>query len=255
MAPQGVGAAFAMPFAGKLTDRIGGGRVSLAGLILVTLSTIPFASITADTSYDLLAPMLVVRGIGIGCAMMPAMAAAYATLSHADVPRATSALNVLQRVGGSLGTALLAVVLQHQIATPLSAAGIRGAGGGGEGRGGRGGRRRPAARPGGRARADRRAARDRVRQHVLVGGRDVRGRARAGRDSRAQPAPRAAGADADRGAQPGRLNRGRPPQRASRVSGFVRSQPRPVLAVAALLSLAALLAGCGKTSTVREPAV
>src|SRR3954452_12436557 len=51
MAPQGVGAAFAMPFAGKLTDRIGGGRVSLVGLILVTLSTIPFASITADTSY------------------------------------------------------------------------------------------------------------------------------------------------------------------------------------------------------------
>jgi len=35
----------------------------------------------------------------------------------------------------------------------------------------------------------------------------------------------------------------------------VRSQPRPVLAVAALLSLAALLAGCGKTSTVREPGV
>ena len=61
--------------------------------------------------------MLVIRGIGIGCAMMPAMAAAYATLTHAQVPRATSALNVLQRVGGSIGTALLAVVLQHQIST------------------------------------------------------------------------------------------------------------------------------------------
>src|SRR3954447_2142944 len=132
MAPQGVGAAFAMPFAGKLTDRIGGGRVSLAGLVLVTLSTIPFASISADTSYDVLAPMLVVRGVGIGCAMMPAMAAAYATLSHADVPRATSALNVLQRVGGSVGTALLAVVLQHEIRAQLEAAGITvGAAGGG----------------------------------------------------------------------------------------------------------------------------
>jgi hypothetical protein len=49
------------------------------------------------------------------------------------VPRATSALNVLQRVGGSLGTALLAVVLQHQIVTQLAAAGAgagSGAGGG-----------------------------------------------------------------------------------------------------------------------------
>jgi hypothetical protein len=47
--------------------------------------------------------------------MMPSMAAAYATLSRAAIPRATTALNVLQRVGGSIGTALLAVVLQHQI--------------------------------------------------------------------------------------------------------------------------------------------
>jgi hypothetical protein len=46
---------------------------------------------------------------------MPSMAAAYATLSRAEIPRATTALNVLQRVGGSIGTALLAVVLQHQI--------------------------------------------------------------------------------------------------------------------------------------------
>jgi MFS family permease len=131
MAPQGVGAALAMPFAGKLTDRVGGGRVALVGLLLVTISTVPFASIGAATPYGLLAPMLVVRGIGIGGAMMPAMAAAYATLTHAEVPRATSALNVLQRVGGSIGTALLAVVLQHQIREQLAGAGgAAGAGGG-----------------------------------------------------------------------------------------------------------------------------
>jgi len=129
MAPQGVGAAFAMPFAGRLTDRIGGGRVALAGLLICTLATIPFAGIQADTPYTLLAPVLVLRGIGIACAMMPAMAAAYATLSHAQVPRATSALNVLQRVGGSMGTALLAVVLQHQITSQLGVAGAAGGGG------------------------------------------------------------------------------------------------------------------------------
>jgi hypothetical protein len=47
--------------------------------------------------------------------MMPAMAAAYATLAGPAIPRATSQLNVIQRIGGSLGTALLAVVLQGQI--------------------------------------------------------------------------------------------------------------------------------------------
>ena len=44
------------------------------------------------------------------------------------MPRATSALNVVQRVGGSLGTALLAVILQGQIKDQLGGAG--GAGGG-----------------------------------------------------------------------------------------------------------------------------
>ena len=123
MAPQGIGAAFAMPIAGRLTDRLGGGPVAVVGLILATIGTIPFTQITGTSSYALLGSVLVVRGIGIGCTMMPAMAAAYATLDHAQVPRATSALNVVQRVGGSLGTALLAVILQGQIrdAFPVAA--------------------------------------------------------------------------------------------------------------------------------------
>ena len=67
--------------------------------------------------------LLVLRGLGIGSSMMPSMAAAYASLERAAVPRATSALNVVQRVGGSLGTALLAVILQGQIKDQLGGAG------------------------------------------------------------------------------------------------------------------------------------
>ena len=59
---------------------------------------------------------LFARGIGLGFTMMPAMAAAYSTLERWQVPRATPMLNVMQRVGGSLGTAVLAVVLQHELA-------------------------------------------------------------------------------------------------------------------------------------------
>jgi EmrB/QacA subfamily drug resistance transporter len=116
IAPQGLGAALAMPLAGRLTDRVGGGRVAVVGLLILTAGTIPFGFLADDTPYGLLAALLVLRGLGIGSAMMPAMAAAYATLESSAVPRATSALNVLQRIGGSIGTALLAVVLQGQIA-------------------------------------------------------------------------------------------------------------------------------------------
>ena len=122
MAPQGLGAAAVMPLAGRLTDRIGGGRVALVGVLVMIVGTIPFVSVGASTPYPLLACSLVLRGIGLGGAMMPSMAAAYATLRPGEVPRATSALNAIQRVGGSIGTALLAVVLQHEITTQVAGA-------------------------------------------------------------------------------------------------------------------------------------
>jgi hypothetical protein len=58
---------------------------------------------------------MLVRGAGIGFAFMPAMAAAFASLERSELPHATPQLNVLQRVGGSIGTAVLAVVLQRAL--------------------------------------------------------------------------------------------------------------------------------------------
>jgi len=115
LAPQGLGAAAVMPISGRLTDRLGGGGVSTVGFALMALGTLPLAFVTATTSYVLLSGALVLRGIGLGCAMMPTMAAAFAQLRPPQVPRATAALNALQRTGGSIGTALLAVVLTHEI--------------------------------------------------------------------------------------------------------------------------------------------
>jgi EmrB/QacA subfamily drug resistance transporter len=131
MAPQGIGAAIGMNVGGRLTDRLGAGRVVPVGLLVLALGTIPYAFIGGDTGYGVLLAGLFVRGLGLGASMMPAMAAAYATLDGpGSVPRATPMLNVLQRVGGSLGVAVLTVLLQNQIesnarghvADPLGAA-------------------------------------------------------------------------------------------------------------------------------------
>jgi EmrB/QacA subfamily drug resistance transporter len=119
IAPQGVGAAAGMSIGGRMTDRVGGGKVVLVGLCLLIAGTFAFTQVGARTPYWILAAALVVRGFGLGGTMMPAMAAAYATLEREEVPRATPMLNTLQRVGGSLGTAILAVVLQHNITAEL----------------------------------------------------------------------------------------------------------------------------------------
>jgi EmrB/QacA subfamily drug resistance transporter len=117
MAPQGIGAAMVMPLAGSLTDRLGPGRIVPAGLLVAIAGTVAYTQLGAHTSIALLAVSLFVRGIGFGFVMMPAISAAYQTLSRDQVPRASTAINIVQRVGGSMGTALVAVILDHQIAT------------------------------------------------------------------------------------------------------------------------------------------
>jgi EmrB/QacA subfamily drug resistance transporter len=113
--PQGLGAALVMPLAGKMTDRMGGGPLALFGVLLTTVATIPFGLIAAHTSIAWLSVAMFVRGMGIGFAFMPAMTAAFAALDRSELADATPQLNVLQRVGGSLGPAVLAVVLQRAL--------------------------------------------------------------------------------------------------------------------------------------------
>ena len=128
LAPQGIGAALAMAFSGRVTERLGGGLTSLIGGVVTILATIPFVLIEADTSFVLISAAMIVRGFGIGMSMMPSMTAAYAVLRPDQINDATPQLNVLQRVGGSIGTAILTVVLSSGIAglgtpTPAGMAG------------------------------------------------------------------------------------------------------------------------------------
>ena len=102
-----------MPIAGRLTDRFGGGRVALVGVSVLCLSTIPLAFIGASTSILRHLRGAAVRGVGIGFSFMPAMTAAFASLRPDQLSDATPQLNVLQRIGGAIGTAVLAVVLQR----------------------------------------------------------------------------------------------------------------------------------------------
>jgi EmrB/QacA subfamily drug resistance transporter len=116
MAPMGLGMALVLPLAGRLADRVGGGPIALIGVVVTSLATIPFGLIGESTSVAYLSVAMFVRGIGVGLAFMPAMAAAFASLDRRELSDATPQLNMLQRIGGSIGTAVLAVVLQRALA-------------------------------------------------------------------------------------------------------------------------------------------
>jgi predicted MFS family arabinose efflux permease len=113
--PQGIGGGLGMFLSGRATERFGAGRTSLVGGLILTVATVPFVLISATTPFAVIGGAMLVRGIGIGLSIMPAMTAAFSVLSREQVNDASPQLTVLQRVGGSLGTAIIAVVLQGHI--------------------------------------------------------------------------------------------------------------------------------------------
>jgi EmrB/QacA subfamily drug resistance transporter len=120
LAPQGLGAAVTISLAGYLTDKVGARRVIPAGILLALAGTAWYTQIGVDTPFWALLVALFLIGAGLGATITPAMAAAYQGLPPAAMGQATSAISVVQRVAGALGSALLAVVLQQATTARLS---------------------------------------------------------------------------------------------------------------------------------------
>jgi EmrB/QacA subfamily drug resistance transporter len=120
--PQGIGGGVGMFLSGRATERFGAGRTSLVGGLVMAVATLPYVLVTASTPFALIGAAMLVRGVGVGLAIMPAMTAAFSVLSREQVNDASPQLTVLQRVGGSLGTAIFAVVLQGQVKNAHTAA-------------------------------------------------------------------------------------------------------------------------------------
>ena len=116
LAPQGIGAMVTMRMAGKLTDRIGPGKVALAGIGLIVVGLGVFIFVGPATSYWLLGAALFVQGLGMGMTMMPIMSAAMATLRPGDIPDGSTLMNVVQQIAASIGTAVIGVILANNIA-------------------------------------------------------------------------------------------------------------------------------------------
>ena len=115
-APTGVGIAIAAPLASRLTDRFGSGRTAFAGTLLNAIGTVPLLFLGASTSFLWLSAVMLVRGIGIALCMIPAMSAIYRAIPPAKIGDGTTQVNVLNRLGGSTGTAVFTIVAQQALA-------------------------------------------------------------------------------------------------------------------------------------------
>ena len=115
IAPQGIGAMITMPIAGNLVDRIPVGRIVPVGMILIAIGMLGLTQIEADTSYGLLIGLLFVMGLGMGATMMPLFTTALRTLTHHEVARGSTLLNITQQIASSVGVAVISVMLTSQL--------------------------------------------------------------------------------------------------------------------------------------------
>lgn len=116
LVPQGVGALLSRFVAGSSIDRFGSRVIALAGFVIVAAATVPFALAGPHTSEWLLALWMVIRGFGLGAVTMPVMVAGYIGLDKQQIPHSSVLTRTAQQIGGSFGTAVLAVILQGAIA-------------------------------------------------------------------------------------------------------------------------------------------
>lgn len=114
--PQGVGTLASRTVAVRLAEKIGARWVVLVGFVVVAVGTLPFLTATEHTSLVLISGFLLVRGLGLGAVTVLLMALAFEGLARDEVPHASVISRIGQQLGGSFGTAVLAVVLQGAVA-------------------------------------------------------------------------------------------------------------------------------------------
>ncbi len=122
LAPTSIGVAMVIGAAGRATDRFGGGRVAVTGLLIGCASLLPYTMFDEHTPYPLIIGVSVIRGVGFGAIGLPLFAVAFSMLEEDQIRDGSAQLNIVQRIGGSLGTAVATVILQqaltHHARTP-----------------------------------------------------------------------------------------------------------------------------------------
>ncbi|MET9217133.1 MULTISPECIES: DHA2 family efflux MFS transporter permease subunit [unclassified Nocardia] len=119
LAPFGLGSAFAMPLAGRLSDTLGSRRLALIGATIALLSSLVFTRFDADTHLWWTALAAVALGIGTGSAGAPVIGSVYRTLPPELVPQGSSVLYMLNQLGASIGIATVALVMETTVGAQL----------------------------------------------------------------------------------------------------------------------------------------
>ena len=120
IAPMSLTSMVIAPNAGRLTDRIGGKYILMAGMALfaVGMGGIIFTA-RVDSTWLTFLPWLIVGGFGMGCIFAPATTVAMRNIPQHRVGAASGVFNTTRQLGGAVGSSIVGAVLQNRLSEAL----------------------------------------------------------------------------------------------------------------------------------------
>ncbi|MGN1279191.1 MAG: DHA2 family efflux MFS transporter permease subunit, partial [Limosilactobacillus sp.] len=99
------------PFTGHLYDKIGIRKLAISGNLVLTLGTLPMVFFNAHTPVAHIIAVYAIRSVGMAMTMLPLFSASMNTLSQKLAVDGNSAGSTIRQVAGSLGTAMMMMVV------------------------------------------------------------------------------------------------------------------------------------------------
>lgn len=109
--PESIGVVASMQIVSRLYGRIGPRRLTIGGLLWATGMMVFMCFVDGNTSLWLIRILLFLMGGGMAYMFLSMQTAAFATITPAQMGRATAVYNVLWQLGSALGIAVMSTVL------------------------------------------------------------------------------------------------------------------------------------------------
>jgi EmrB/QacA subfamily drug resistance transporter len=108
------------PFAGRLTDIIGGRWILFAGTLITALGIYLMSDLSGVTDWTNLVLPLAVSGVGMGLVMAPTTTVVMASTPVEESGMGAGILSTTRQIGSVLGLSVLGAVLQNQLVNNVS---------------------------------------------------------------------------------------------------------------------------------------
>ena len=103
------------PYIGTSIDRIGAKKVIYISIVIAILGTIPLIFVDDESSIAWLSFILFIRGCSVGGINLGLMADAYKGVSQNQLSEAGVGINMIENIGASFGTAIIATVVASNL--------------------------------------------------------------------------------------------------------------------------------------------